>query len=203
MFNKLICGAGALCLILLSCKQPKCPETPTALNLKDCSTHLQNLIQNHKSDIRGFKVGAPLSGINEVDSDFVSKTSFYTSYDPDLDINYWAQVDYYFNENNNVDKVETEIIPGGLTPQENAILVDSLYFEMKEYLSGKYGSAVTNTDYRLIWNNVNDNNYSLTIFSLDYEIPEEEISIYINDETGETDTINNPPTVKYIVKHLE
>ena len=64
MFNKLICGAGALCLILLSCKQPKCPETPTALNLKDCSTHLQNLIQNHKSYIRGFKVGAPLSGIN-------------------------------------------------------------------------------------------------------------------------------------------
>ena len=141
MFNKLICGAGALCLILLSCKQPKCPETPTALNLKDCSTHLQNLIQNHKSDIRGFKVGAPLSGINEVDSNFVSKTSFYTSYDPDLDINYWAQVDYYFNENNNVEKVETEIIPGGLTPQENAILVDSLYFELKEYLSGKYGSA--------------------------------------------------------------
>ena len=108
-----------------------------------------------------------------------------------------------FNENNNVEKVETEIIPGGLTPQENAILVDSLYFELKEYLSGKYGSAVTNTDYRLIWNNVNDKNYSLTIFSLDYEIPEEEISIYINDETGETDTINNPPTVKYIVKHLE
>ena len=74
---------------------------------------------------------------------------------------------------------------------------------MKEYLSGKYGSAVTNTDYRLIWNDVNDNNYSLTIFSLDYEIPEEDFTIYTNEETGEADTVNNPPTVKYIVKHIE
>ena len=92
----------------------------------------------------------PLSGINESDSNFVSKTSFYTSYDPDLNIDYWAQIDYHFNENNNVDKVETEIISSGLTVQENASLIDSIYFEMKNYLSGKYGASVTNTDYRLI-----------------------------------------------------
>ena len=203
MFNKLFIYSGFLCLFLISCKQPKCPETQIPLELKDCSPHLQKLIQNHKSDIRGFKLGTPLSGINEVNSDFVSETSFYASYNPDLDINYWAQLDYYFNENKTVDKVEAEIIPGGLTPQENAILIDSLYFEMKEYLSGKYGKAVTNTDYRLIWNDVNEAVSSLTIFSLDYEIPEEEISIYINDETGEADTVNNPPTVRYIVKYIE
>lgn len=203
MFNKFFIYSGTLCLFLISCRQPKCPETQIPIDLKDCSPHLQKLMQNHKSDIRGFKLGTPISGINEVSSDFVSENSFYASYNPDLDINYWAQLDYYFNENKTVDKVEAEIIPGGLTPQENAILVDSLYFEMKEYLSGKYGKAVTNTDYRLIWNDVNEGVSSLTIFSLDYEIPEEEISIYINDDTGEADTVNNPPTVRYIVKYIE
>ena len=203
MIKKLILSSVLFCIILISCKKPSCPEKPSPLEFKNCSPHLQNLIQNPKSDVSGFKVGTPLSGINENDSTFVSETSFYSSYDPDLDINYWAQVDYYFNENNIVDKVETEIIPGGLTPQENSVLVDSLYFELKEYLNGKYGYAVTNTDYRLIWNNVNKVNSSLTIFSLDYEIPEEEISIYINDETGEADTVNNPPTVKYLVKYIE
>ena len=207
MYYRLICGLGILNMVLFGCKQPECPDlcpdSPTPINLKECSAHLQNLIQNHKSDIRGFKVGTPLSGITEADSNFVSKTSFYTSYDPDLDINYWAQVDYFYNENNNVDRVEAEIIPGGLSPQENLVLTDSLYFELKEYLTGKYGYAVTNTDYRLIWNDVNENTNSLTIFSLDYEIPDEDISIYIDDETGETDTIDNPPTVKYIVKHIE
>jgi hypothetical protein len=74
---------------------------------------------------------------------------------------------------------------------------------MKEYLSGKYGEAVTNTDYRLIWNDVDETSASLTIFSLDYEIPEEEISIYNNNETGEADTVNNPPTIRYIVKYIE
>lgn len=205
MFNKVI--VGVLCLVISGCKQEckkePCPEIPVSIALKDCSPHLQKLIQNHQSHIRGFKVGMPLSGINESDSNFVSKTSFYTSYDPDLNIDYWAQLDYYFNENKTVDKVETEIIPGGLTVQENASLVDSLYFEMKNYLSGKYGVAVTNTDYRLIWNDVDLNNNSLTIFSLDYEFPEEEISIHMNEVTGETDTIVNPPTVKYIVKYLE
>lgn len=208
MFKKLIVGVGALSLVLVGCKQPKCenevcPEKPLPISLQECSPHLQTLIQNHKSHIRGLKVGTPLSGVSESDSNFVSKTSFYTSFSPDLDINYWAQIDYHYNENNIVDKVETEVIPGGLTPQENAVLVDSLYFEMREYLSGKYGNAVTNTDYRLIWNDVDVNNNSLTIFSLDYEVPEEETSIYVNDVTGETDTVDNPPTVKYIVKYLE
>jgi hypothetical protein len=203
MLNKIICSFLFLFFVLTGCKQPKCPELETPIDLKDCSQHLQKLMQNSKSDIRGLKLGTPLSGINESDSDFVSKTSFYKSYDPDLDINYWAEVDYYFNENNNVNKVETEVYPGGLTPQENTDLVDSLYFEMKEYLSSKYGKAVTSPDYRLIWNHFNEINSSLTIFSLDYEIPDEEITIYMDDETGEGDTINNPPTVKYIVKHIE
>ena len=73
--------------------------------------------------------------INEVDSNFVSNTSFYTSFSPDLDINYWAQIDYYFDGNNIIDKVETEIIPGGLTKNEDILLVDSIYSEMREYLS--------------------------------------------------------------------
>jgi len=208
MFKKVIVGVGAVGLILTSCKQPECekvvcPEQPENISLKDCSEQLQKLIQNDKSHVRGIIMGTPLSGINEADSNFVSKTSFYTSYDPDLNMDYWAQFDYYFNENKNVDKVEAEIIPGGLTPQENAMLVDSIYFELKNYLSGKYGAAVTNTDYRLIWNDVDVNNNSLTIFSLDYEFPEEETSIFVNEETGETDTIDNPPTVKYVVKYLE
>lgn len=209
MFNKVIVGVGALSLILLGCKQPDCkkevvcPEQPDPISLEDCSPHLQELIINHKSHIRGLVVGSPVSAMAENDSNFISKTSFYSSFSPDLDINYWATVDYYFDENNIIDKVETEIIPGGLTAQENAILVDSLYFELREYLSGKYGNSTTNTDYRLIWNDVDVNNNSLTIFSLDYEVPEEDISIFVDDITGETDTVDNPPTVKYIVKYLE
>ena len=207
MFKKLIIISVMLCLFLSGCKQDcikePCPEKPQAIALESCSPHLQKLIQNHKSHIRGLKVGMPLSGINESDSNFVSKTSFYTSYDPDLNIDYWAQIDYYFNENNNVDKVETEIIPSGLTVQENAFLIDSIYFEMKNYLSGKYGASVTNTDYRLIWNDVDINNNSLTIFSLDYEFPNEEISVYVNETSGKTDTIINSPSVKYVVKYLE
>jgi hypothetical protein len=74
---------------------------------------------------------------------------------------------------------------------------------MREYLSGKYGNSVTNTDYKLIWNDVDTKNGALTIFSLDYEVPEEETSIYFDPETGETDTVDNPPTVKYVIKYLE
>ena len=87
-----------LCLFLSGCKQDcikePCPEKPQAIALESCSPHLQKLIQNHKSHIRGLKVGMPLSGINESDSNFVSKTSFYTSYDPDLsDQDFAIQVD--------------------------------------------------------------------------------------------------------------
>jgi hypothetical protein len=145
----------------------------------------------------------PVSAITEADSNFISKTSFYTSFSPDLDINYWATIDYFFDENNIIDKVETEIIPGGLSKNEDALLVDSIYSEMREYLSGKYGNSVTNTDYRLIWNDVDLNTNSLTIFSLDYEIPEKPQSFYENETTGEIDTIDNPPTVKYCIKYLE
>ncbi len=208
MFKKLIVGVSALSMVVVACKQPKCeevicPEQPAQVNLKDCSAHLQTLIGNDNSHIRGIIGGEPVAAIQEADSNFVSKTSFYTSYSPDLDINYWATIDYYFTEGNVVDKIEAEIIPGGLSKQENSILVDSLYFEMREYLSGKYGNSVTNTDYKLIWNDVDTKNGALTIFSLDYEVPEEETSIYFDPETGETDTVDNPPTVKYVIKYLE
>ena len=208
MLNKLMIGVGVFGLIMTSCKQPECketvcPEKPLPVALSECSPHLQKLIQNKKSHIRGLQVGMPVSAIMEADSNFVSKTSFYTSFSPDLDINYWAQIDYYFDENNIIDKVEAEIIPGGLSKNEDALLVDSIYSEMREYLSGKYGNSVTNTDYRLIWNDVDLNTNSLTIFSLDYEIPDKPQSFYKDELTGKTDTINNPPTVKYIIKYLE
>jgi hypothetical protein len=208
MLQKLIVGVGIFGFMIVSCIQPKteetrCPEKPLAIAFKDCSPHLQNLIQNSKSQIRGLQVGMPVSAITEADSNFISKTSFYTSFSPDLDINYWATVDYFFDENNIIDKVETEIIPGGLSKNEDALLIDSIYSEMREYLSGKYGNSVTNTDYRLIWNEVDLNTNSLTIFSLDYEIPEKPQSFYENETTGEIDTIDNPPTVKYCIKYLE
>ena len=208
MLNKIIVGVGIFGLIMASCKQPKCeetscPEKPLPVAFKNCSPHLQNLIQNSKSHIRGLQVGMPVSAISEADSNFISKTSFYTSFSPDLDINYWATIDYFFDENNIIDKVEAEVIPGGLSKNEDALLVDSIYSEMRGYLSGKYGNSVTNTDYRLIWNDVDLNTNSLTIFSLDYEIPEKPQSYYKNETTGEIDTIDNPPTVKYCIKYLE
>ena len=110
---------------------------------------------------------------------------------------------HYFDENNIIDKVETEIIPGGLTKNEDILLVDSIYSEMREYLSGKYGNSVTNTDLKLIWNEVDLRNNSLTIFSLDYDIPETPQSFYENKITGKIDTVDNSPTVKYVVKFLE
>lgn len=185
------------------CPVVQCPEQPSPIALSDCSPQLQTLIQGNKSHVRGLQVGMPLSAVKEADSNFVSKTSFYTSFTPDLDDNYWLQIDYYYNENNIIDKVEAEIIPGGLTSQENAVLVDSLYFEMRQYLSGQFGNSVTNPDYQLVWNDVDVDNNSLTIFSLDYEVPEEDFSVYTNPNTGEVDTIANPPTVKYTVKFLE
>lgn len=205
--RNLVIGFGTV-LSFAAC-QPKdcpvvqCPEQPIPVALKDCSAQLQGLIQGNKSHIRGLQVGMPLSAVNEADSNFVSKTSFYTSFTPDLDENYWLQIDYYYNENNIIDKVEAEVIPGGLTSQENAILVDSLYFEMRQYLSGRFGNSVTNPDYQLVWNQVDTADKSLTIFSLDYEVPEEDFSIYTNPTSGEVDTIANPPTVKYTVKFLE
>tara|TARA_B100000683_G_C12500108_1_gene557418 strand:+ start:1928 stop:2554 length:627 start_codon:yes stop_codon:yes gene_type:complete len=208
MLNKLLLSLFLSGVLLSSCNKPKCeeipcPEKPKVITLKECSPHLQALIQNNKSHIRGVQVGMPLSAINEVDSNFVSNTSFYTSFSPDLDINYWAQIDYYFDENNIIDKVETEIIPGGLTKNEDILLVDSIYSEMREYLSGKYGNSVTNTDLKLIWNEVDLRNNSLTIFSLDYDIPETPQSFYENKITGKIDTVDNSPTVKYVVKFLE
>ena len=207
MLNKLLLSlflSGGFIILLQQTKMRgnTLSRKTKVITLKECSPHLQALIQNNKSHIRGVQVGMPLSAINE-DSNFVSNTSFYTSFSPDLDINYWAQIDYYFDENNIIDKVETEIIPGGLTKNEDILLVDSIYSEMREYLSGKYGNSVTNTDLKLIWNEVDLRNNSLTIFSLDYDIPETPQSFYENKITGKIDTVDNSPTVKYVVKFLE
>lgn len=164
---------------------------------------MQNLVQNDKSHIRGLQAGNPLKVVNEKEEDFVDKTTFYTNYTPDLTIDYWADIEYHFTEGNIIDKVVTEVIPGGLDKAENAILVDSLYFELRAYLSGKYGNSVTNTDYTLVWNKVDTKDNSVTIFTLDYNFPDEDFSIQTDTETGLNDTIINPPTVKYVVKYIQ
>lgn len=185
------------------CEETVCPELPPTINLKDCSVQLQNLVQNDKSHIRGLQAGNPLKVVNEKEEDFVDKTTFYTNYTPDLTIDYWADIEYHFTEGNIIDKVVTEVIPGGLDKAENAILVDSLYFELRAYLSGKYGNSVTNTDYTLVWNKVDTKDNSVTIFTLDYNFPDEDFSIQTDTETGLNDTIINPPTVKYVVKYIQ
>ena len=74
---------------------------------------------------------------------------------------------------------------------------------MRAYLSGKYGNSVTNTDYTLVWNKVDTKDNSVTIFTLDYNFPDEDFSIQTDAETGLNDTIINPPTVKYVVKYIQ
>lgn len=206
MIKQLFVGFSVAALLVgcsPKCEETICPELPPAVNLKDCSVQLQNLIKNDKSHIRGLQAGNPLNAVYEKEDDFVDKTSFYTNYTPDLTIDYWADIEYHFTEGNIIDKVVTEVIPGGLDKSENAVLVDSLYFELRKYLSGKYGNAVTNPDYTLVWNEVDTKDNSVTIFTLDYHFPDEDFSIQTDLETGLNDTINNPPTVKYVVKYIQ
>lgn len=211
MWNKLLIGAGVV-LSIAGC-QPKCensaadancPGEPDVIKLAESSDHIKQLFLNEKSHIRGMKVGMPLSSIAEADSNIFDTTSFYISYTPDLSFNYWADVEYQFDKNSIVDKVVTEIIPSGLGSAENTSLADSVFFELSDYLSGRFGQGVTNTDFARIWNEVGTNeNGSLTVFKLEYKFPETDFSLELNPETGLKDTVYNPPTVEYTVKYIE
>lgn len=207
MWNKILLGVST-CVALVGC-QPKCevvecPGKPDEIKLEESSDHLMALFKNHKSHIRGIKAGMPLSAITEADSNIFDTTSFYISYTPDLSFNYWADVEYQFDENNIVNKVVTEIIPSAISARENTLLADSVFFELSDYLSGRFGQGVTNTDYSRVWNEVGTTNSgSITVFKLEYKFPEVDFSMETNPVTGELDTVFNPPTVEYTVKYIE
>lgn len=200
MIKKIIVGVSAIG-ILTSC-QNKCPDSIKEISLAQSSTQLQALFGSDDSHIRGMKTGSSISAIQESDADLQDTASFYVNYMPDLTDDFWADVTYVFDDEQNVMMIETEIQSSAIETGEKIVFLDSLHEEITDYFSSKYGRSITDSQYKRVWNEVNVKDNSLTIFTMDFEIPENDFTIKINEETGKQDTTFNEPVVKLLIDHL-
>lgn len=200
MLRNIIIGIGTTAL-LMSCKNdcektiPQDENKNIPIQLSNCSSQLQDLIKTDGSHFRGIKLGVDAGSLkeDEKDLDTTYNTSLY--FTPDIGSDFWADIDYYYDDNNSIYKVRAEISPVGYSEDENNLLVDSLFHEIKDYFSSQYGEYLNTPELKYLWNDVNLESNSVSIFTLDYEFPEEEFTIVPNEDTGGNDTIVNSRTI--------
>ena len=206
MIQKFIFAISASAL-LIGCKAD-CPDTTNqtqsqdVLTLAKSSEALRELIKSESSHIRGFTVGDPVSKISESDEDLAAKDGINVNFTPDISSDYWADIEYFYDKNNVVTKLKLEINPHGSSAKEKDDLAEEIFNEMSIYFNGKYGNYVNTEDYKYVWNDADTTRNSLTVFTLDYEFPDEEISLIPNKEEGTTDTIFHGMTVLLKIKNM-
>jgi hypothetical protein len=206
MIQKFIFAISAS-VIFIGCKAD-CPDsleqpnTQDIVTLSKSSDALKELIKSETSHIRGFSLGDPLSKITEKDEDLATKDGININFTPDLSTDYWADIEYFFNDKNIVDKLKLEINPHGRSAKEKDELAEEIFNEMSVYFNSKYGNYVNTEDYKYVWNDADTSKNSLTVFTLDYEFPDEEISLIPNEEAGTTDTIFHGMTVLLKIKNM-
>lgn len=207
MIQKLILGISATAL-LIGCKAD-CPDNsnlPSSENeiitLEKSSKTLNELIKSESSHFRGISMGDPVSKIAEKDNDLAANDGLNINFQPDVGIDYWADIEYYYDKNNIINKLKVEINPSGATTKIKDDLATEIFDEMSLYFNGKYGEYVNTEDYKYVWNDVDTSNNTLTVFTLDYEFPDEEITLLPNDKNGTIDTIYNGMTVLLKIKSM-
>jgi hypothetical protein len=206
MIQKFILAISASAL-LIGCKAD-CPDKTNQsdsreiISLAESSMALQELIKSETSHIRGFSLGDPVSKIAEKDEDLASKDGMNINFTPDISSDYWADIEYYYSDKSIVDKLKIEINPHGRSAKEKDDLAEKIFNEMSVYFNGKYGNYVNTEDYKYVWNDADTLKNSLTVFTLDYEFPDEEITIIPNEENGTNDTIFHGMTVLLRIKNM-
>jgi len=207
MINKLILGISASAL-LIGCKAD-CPDDSSiatsvneVITLKKSSVALNDLIKSETSQFRGISMGDPVSKITESDEDLTANDGTNINFAPDIAVNYWADIEYYYDKENIVNKLKVEISPFGKTTKEKDDLATEIFDEMSIYFNGKYGDYVNTENYKYVWNDVDTSKNTLTVFTLDYEFPDEEITLVPNPKEGTTDTIYNGITVLLKIKSM-
>tara|TARA_B110000211_G_scaffold207006_1_gene242494 strand:+ start:1688 stop:2308 length:621 start_codon:yes stop_codon:yes gene_type:complete len=206
MIQKFIFAISASA-ILIGCKAD-CPDSTIqtqpqdVIKLTESSPALQELIKSERSHIRGFTLGESVSKIIEKDEDLAAKDGINVNFTPDISTDYWADIEYFYDKNNVVTKLKLEINPHGSSAKEKDDLAEKIFNEMSVYFNGKYGNYVNTEDYKYVWNDADTSRNSLTVFTLDYEFPDEEISLIPNEEEGTTDTIFHGMTVLLKIKNM-
>lgn len=206
MLRKLLIGIGTTAAIIgckNDCDQTVPPEINNVIQLDSCSAGLQDLIKSDNSHFRGIKLGSDAGSLKEVDNDLDTSYKASLYFTPDIGEDYWADIDYYYDDNNAVYKINAEISPTGYSEEENNALVDEMYHEIKDYFSSKYGEYLNTPELKYLWNDVNLETNTVTIFTLDYEFPEEEYTLVPNKEDGGNDTIVNSRTILLKINHIK
>ncbi len=207
MIQKLILGISASAL-LIGCKAD-CPDD-SALNnpvnevitLQESSLALNELIKTEDSQFRGLSMGDPISKITEKDEDLTDNDGENVNFAPDIAKDYWADIEYYYDKENIINKLKVEINPFGQSTKTKDDLATKIFDEISMYFNGKYGDYVNTEDYKYVWNNVDTIKRTLTVFTLDYEFPDKEITLVPNPKEGTIDTIYNGITVLLKIKSM-
>lgn len=206
MLRNLIIGIGTTAALIgckNDCDQTVPQEEIKIIQLDSCSQGLRDLIKSDNSHFRGVKLGVDAGSLQEVDKDLDTSYSSSLYFTPDIGSDYWADIDYYHDEGNSIYKIKAEISPSGYSESDNNKLVDDLFHEIKDYFSSKYGDYLNTPDLKYLWNDVNLEDNSVTIFTLDYEFPKEEYTVVPNKEDGGNDTIINSRTILLKMNHIK
>lgn len=200
MLKQITLGIGVVS-IMAAC-QPKCepcpsaPNAPEKISLAATSKHIQNLFKSESAQIRGIELGSSVGQIQEDSAGFVAKSEQYAHYQPDLTEDYWADVLYYFDKENIINEINTDI--NTFSEYE----ADSVYYELIDYLDGKYGEGIMDPNFVRVWNIKNVKNGSYGVVTLDYKFPEEEFT-ELEGPDGNIEKVKNNPSILYNLKLVE
>jgi len=207
MIQKLILGISASAL-LIGCKAD-CPDDfainnpiKEVIRLKESSPALNELIKTENSQFRGLSMGDPISKITEKDEDLTDTAGTSVNFAPDIAKDYWADIEYYYDKENIINKLKVEINPFGQSTKMKDSLATEIFDEISMYFNGRYGNYVNTEDYKYVWNNFDTSKTTLTVFTLDYEFPDNEITLVPNPREGTIDTIYNGITVLLKIKSM-
>ena len=147
-------------------------------------------------------MGDPISKITEKDEDLTDTAGTSVNFAPDIAKDYWADIEYYYDKENIINKLKVEINPFGQSTKMKDSLATEIFDEISMYFNGRYGNYVNTEDYKYVWNNFDTSKTTLTVFTLDYEFPDNEITLVPNPREGTIDTIYNGITVLLKIKSM-
>lgn len=123
-------------------------DTQVKTSIKDYSNKMQLLVQSDSGVIRNVFMGMPASKVRglEDSASIMENGDNYIDYAVHLDSLEEAEVLYYLDEEDKVNKIEVDIYPADETSRS------SLYKEFIAYFNSRYGEPTSEIEEVKIWN---------------------------------------------------
>ena len=126
------------------------------VSLENYSVKIQSLVKSDSGVFRNIKFGTPIDFVRGIEdsTDLLENGENYINYTLHIDSLEDADVLYYFNPDNEVNKIEVDIYPDGEESRAQ------LYKEFTSYFNNKYGEPSSEIEEVKIWT-VSDNNLKI------------------------------------------